>query len=92
MGDGLGFDIRSFSPAGHEKLIEVKTTRRGLHWPMIVSRNEIQVSHVESEKFHLYRLFDFDTPRVGMYTLRGDISDACHLIPASFEALPSATA
>ncbi|MFS0741884.1 DUF3883 domain-containing protein [Brevundimonas sp. 3P9-tot-E] len=29
LGDGAGYDIRSFDPAGKERLIEVKVTRGG---------------------------------------------------------------
>ncbi|WP_068265186.1 DUF3883 domain-containing protein [Janibacter limosus] len=89
VGDGLGFDIRSFEPDGTEKLIEVKTTKRGAHWPMVVSRNEVEVSGVEGERYHLYRLHDFRPEAVRFYTLRGDLRTACDLAPESYTALPS---
>ena len=30
----------SFDRDGTEKFIEVKTTKQGKHWPMLISRNE----------------------------------------------------
>jgi hypothetical protein len=88
-GDGLGFDVLSFTPAGQDKFIEVKTTRLGLHWPMLVSRNEIAFSQSQPDSFHLYRLFDFSTSCVGLYTLPGDITASCDLSPATYQALPA---
>lgn len=89
IGDGLGFDIRSFEPDGTEKLIEVKTTRRGAHWPMLITRNEVDVSVVEGEKYHLYRLHDFTPASVRFYRLQGDLVQVCQLLPETFSALPT---
>lgn len=89
VGDGLGFDVRSFDPNGTEKLIEVKTTRLGAHWPMMVSRNEVDVSAVEGERYHLYRLHDFRPESICFYTLRGDLRSTCQLTPESYKALPA---
>lgn len=91
VGDGLGFDIRSFDLQGREKLIEVKTTRLGAHWPMVVSRNEVEVSAVEGERYHLYRLHDFRPESIRFYTLRGDLRTTCQMTPESYKALPSKT-
>lgn len=87
-GDGLGYDIRSFTPDGDEKFIEVKTTRLGPTWPMLVSRNEVDFSREEAVRFHLYRLFQFDHPVVGLYELAGDISASCELRPELSSAVP----
>lgn len=89
LGDGLGFDIRSFERDGTDKLIEVKTTKQGVHWPMMISRNEVDVSAAESNRYHLYRLHDFRPDSVRFYTLRGDLREACDLLPESYKALPA---
>lgn len=89
IGDGLGFDIRSFEADGTERLIEVKTTRLGAHWPMIVSRNEVDVSAIEGERYHLYRLHDFRPESIRFYTLRGDLRETCQLVPETYKALPA---
>lgn len=91
VGDGLGFDIRSFEVTGTEKLIEVKTTTLGAHWPMVVSRNEVDVSAVEEDRYHLYRIHDFRPESIRFYTLRGDLRTTCQMTPESFKALPSRT-
>lgn len=88
-GDGLGFDIRSFEPNGAEKLIEVKTTRLGAHWPMLVSRNEVDVSAVEGERYHLYRLHDFRPDSIRFYSLRGDLRTTCQMTAETYKALPA---
>jgi hypothetical protein len=88
-GDGLGYDVRSFDLSGDEKFIEVKTTRRGPQWPMLISRNEVQFSQKEDARFHLYRIFDFDQPKRGLYQLSGSIEQSCNIRPTVYEALPA---
>lgn len=92
QGDGLGFDVRSFSPDGREKWIEVKTTRFGSTWPMFLSRNEVGVSREQPDRFHLYRVFHWDGPTVGLFELPGDVTATCHLRPETYSAVPSAGA
>lgn len=87
-GDGAGFDIESWTVEGQPRHIEVKTTRRGIGWPMIVSRNEVEVSQDLSESYVLARVFRFRHPRVGLYELNGAISDTCALEPDTWRALP----
>lgn len=90
IGDGLGYDIRSFTVEGRQKYIEVKTTRRGVDWPMLVSRNEVMVSADLGPAYELHRVFHFDARQVGLYTVAGDITRTCELEPASYRALPKA--
>ena len=78
-GDGLGFDVLSFDHEGNERLIEVKTTRRDIQWPFYVSRNEVEVSKAESERFRLYRLHDFERERSRFYVLPGALDMSCSL-------------
>lgn len=89
VGDGLGFDILSFDERGEEKFIEVKTTRRGKLWPMLISRGEVAFSQEESDRFHLYRVYDFNEKRAGLYVLRGDVARSCHLAPMTYQAMPA---
>lgn len=84
-GDGLGYDVLSFEPDGQEKYIEVKTTAFGKETPFLVSRNEIALSKVEKERFHLYRLFEFrKTPQ--LFDLPGQLDQHCILDPVTFKA------
>jgi len=64
-GDGAGFDILSFEESGRERLIEVKTTRYGKETPFYVTRNELNASRDEAQRYFLYRVFEFrDDPRL----------------------------
>ncbi|RWC03377.1 DUF3883 domain-containing protein [Mesorhizobium sp.] len=58
-GDGAGYDIRSFDPAGGERLIEVKTTTGHKQTPFLLSENERAFSEQRPDAFRLVRLFDF---------------------------------
>lgn len=85
QGDGLGFDVLSFDVSGRERFIEVKTTSFGKETPFFITRNEIGLSKVEVERFHIYRLFDFrKDPRVFLF--RGPVDRYCRLDPLVFQA------
>lgn len=84
-GDGLGYDILSFEASGVERLIEVKTTRRAELTPFHVSRNEVDVSLANSDRYHLYRVFRFSRePR--MFIMRGALASNLILTPTSYRA------
>ena len=87
-GDGHGYDIESWSPSGQPRFIEVKTTRAGIDWPMVVTRNEVAVSRDLAENFVLSRVFNLSAPRVGLYELSGAIEETCSLHPETWLALP----
>ena len=87
-GDGLGFDILSFAPDGSERYLEVKTTRYSPHQPFFVSRNEVEFSGEESERFSLIRVYRFGTTRPGWYELPGALRSTSTLRAESFVGLP----
>jgi hypothetical protein len=86
IGDGLGFDVRSFDEAeDSERLIEVKTTGLGKFFPFYVTVNEVRCSEDVAEQYQLFRVFDFArTPRV--YILPGSIRLNSRLEPMLFRA------
>jgi Domain of unknown function (DUF3883) len=86
IGDGLSFDVLSFDDQDEsEKLIEVKTTGLGKFFPFHVTGNEVRCSEDMTDKFHLFRVFDFGrTPRV--YILTGSLKENCLLEPIQFRA------
>ncbi|WP_439570118.1 DUF3883 domain-containing protein [Roseovarius mucosus] len=58
-GDGLGYDIASFTTQGCERLIEVKTTNGWERTPFHISRNELEVATERRDDWYLFRLFEF---------------------------------
>lgn len=88
-GDGLGYDVLSFDHSGREKWIEVKTTKYAIDVPFFVTRGEVRVSRAAPELYHLYRLYQFGSPKgPGLYRLPGDLAKSCNLDAVSFEAAP----
>lgn len=88
LGDGLGYDIRSFDPiSGQERFIEVKTTAFSAETPFYVTRNEVARSERDAAQYQLYRVFDFrKVPR--FFALQGAIKQSCELDAVSWKAKP----
>ncbi|WP_246035902.1 DUF3883 domain-containing protein [Aliishimia ponticola] len=85
LGDGLGYDIRSFDPDGSEVFLEVKTTTSGRATPFFVSNNEVAVSEEKGNAYRLVRVFNFpEKPR--FFTLEGSLSDVLQLEATSYRA------
>jgi hypothetical protein len=87
VGDGLGYDVRSFEADGSDLHIEVKTTRYAAETPFFVSINEVRASEYYSDQFQLTRVFRFGN-RPGFYALKGSLREACQLEVDSFTAVP----
>lgn len=58
-GDGAGYDIASFTPDGHARLIEVKTTNGWERTPFYISRNELAAAEAHRAEWRLLRLWNF---------------------------------
>lgn len=58
-GDGAGFDIAGFTPAGRARLIEVKTTNGWERTPFHITRNELAVAEERQSEWCLFRLWNF---------------------------------
>lgn len=87
QGDGLGYDVLSYSPIGHERFIEVKTTQLGAMTPFYVTPGELAFSREYAADYSLYRVYQFTTaPR--MFSLDGDVGATCSLSPSQYTALP----
>lgn len=83
LGDGEGFDVRSFERSGKDRLIEVKTTAHAAGTFFYVSRNELAVSRARRDLYHLYRVFRFRRdPR--LFQLHGALDEVCRLEPAVY--------
>lgn len=75
-GDGAGFDILSKSFDGKDKFIEVKTTKLSKNTPIFFSKNELDFSISEKDRYHLYRLFSFEKD-AQMFILQGSLNQIC---------------
>jgi hypothetical protein len=85
FGDGLGYDIESFSDKGHPVFIEVKTTKGPITTPFFISENERRVAAEKGVAFRIYRLFGFGSnPKV--YTLSGPLETVLALEPIAYRA------
>ena len=64
-GDGAGYDVLSFNPAGRERLIEVKTTNGPARTPFFLSRNECSLATERPTDWQIYRVHLFaKAPRI----------------------------
>jgi hypothetical protein len=84
-GDGLGYDVLSFTEDGRERHIEVKSTALGAQTPFYLSSAELDFARSHPRSFALYRVYDvLDSPR--FYVLDGDLEAAVDLVPATYRA------
>jgi uncharacterized protein DUF3883 len=84
-GDGAGYDIASFDPAGNELLIEVKTTNGAAKTPFFLTRNEYETGKARAESWRLYRVHLFSqTPRI--FTLAPPLESVLHLYTVAWRA------
>lgn len=84
QGDGAGFDILSKDPSGKDKYIEVKTTRLSKETPFFFTKNELDFSIGRADKYHLYRVFNFEEG-AKMFIKQGSLSSVCQYFPISFK-------
>jgi hypothetical protein len=84
-GDGAGYDIASFMPDGHERLIEVTTTNGWERTPFHISRNELEVAEARRTDWYLFRIYDFArSPKA--FELRPPLEAHVSLTATSFQA------
>lgn len=83
QGDGAGFDILSKDPNGKDKYIEVKTTKLSKEAPFYFTKNELDFSVSQSEKYHLYRIFNFEK-EAKFFVKQGSLNTICQYQPISF--------
>ena len=85
VGDHAGFDIRSYEVSGHDRFIEVKTTRYGKLTLFYISTGEVRFSEANANDYHLYRLFEF-RQRPGLFQLQGDVGRHVQLQAVNYRA------
>lgn len=85
-GDGVGYDILSYTIKGEKKYIEVKTTVGDINNPFYLTINELHFSQEHSSEYYLYRLFDLDleTKKASYYIFQGNLDTGFSLEPIMF--------
>ena len=79
-----GYNIRSFEVNGIERFIGVKTTRCGLKFPFVLSKQELAFSRKKSDQYYLYRLFNF-VKSPTLFMLKGRLHRHVKLFPTAFK-------
>ncbi len=89
-GDGAGYDVLSFNPAGRERLIEVKTTNGAARTPFFLSRNECALATERPADWQIYRVHLFARgPRI--FTIAPPLENAINLTTETWRASFSRT-
>lgn len=85
-GDGMGYDIRSFSVEREDELfIEVKTTNSGKYQPFYITDNELAFSQEFERQYCLYRVYDFRV-NARLFQLAGPVDFHTHISPIIYKA------
>jgi hypothetical protein len=89
QGDGLGYDVLSFTPTGEEKFIEVKATTGPAESPFFLTANELSFSQQNPTQFHLFRVYNYDRAKgsAEFYSVSGDIDAAFNLVPVEYRVM-----
>ena len=87
-GDSAGYDVRSFTPDGSARFIEVKTTRGPATTAFFVSPNQVECSRVNGDSYVLRRVFHYsiDNNSGEYYDEVGRIDESFSLSPTEFRA------
>jgi hypothetical protein len=84
-GDGAGYDVLSFNRAGHERLIEVKTTNGSARTPFFLTGNECGMATERPADWRIYRVHLFTKgPRI--FTIAPPLESAVRLTPETWRA------
>ncbi len=84
-GDGVGYDILSFSARGEQRWLEVKTTNGPATTPFWITRNELRVSEENPARFRLVRLYDLSrTPAA--FQLNPPLLDRVYISAEQYKA------
>jgi len=88
QGDGIGYDIKSYDEKGNEIFIEVKTTTESRKKPFNVSLVELERSKVDSSKYFLYRVYNFNLKKLSgtIYIIKGSIERNFNCYPVEYKA------
>ena len=84
IGDGTGYDIKSFNKDSSVRYIEVKTTSGNINTEFFISPNEIHFSKIHFQNFYLYRVYNVKK-NPEFYKFEGNILDNFEAIPTEYK-------
>ena len=87
IGDGLGYDIKSYDLNGEEIHIEVKTTKSNMTDSFYMSKREMEESNNRDYKYKIYRVYNLNETlnRADIIIYDGGITeDQYQIEPVSF--------
>lgn len=78
-GDGTGYDIESYDENEKKIFIEVKTTKGNKNTTFYLTRNELERSKLEMDKYYLYRVYNYNeaTNNADILVINGDLTNLC---------------
>jgi len=91
IGDGAGYDIRSYRPDGRPRYIEVKATKLGAVTPFYITSAELHFARRHQQDYAIYRVFDVDGDAPEFYVLEGDLDTVLAVEPVTYRARPHAS-
>jgi hypothetical protein len=84
QGDGLGFDIRSWSENGKDRFIEVKSTKLTKEAPIFFTNTEYAFARDHRDRFYLYRVFNLQKdPK--LFMVQGAYDEFCRHTPIQYK-------
>ena len=88
-GDGLGYDIRSYTPDGRHRYIEVKATKFDAQTPFYITSAELDFARHHQGEYAIYRVFNIDSATPEFYVLDGNPDTQLSVEPVTYRARPS---
>jgi hypothetical protein len=89
VGDGAGYDIRSFSLDRRLRYIEVKATKLGALTPFYITSAELDFARRHQSQYAIYRVFDVHGDAPEFYMLEGDLDTLLAVEPVTYRARPA---
>lgn len=85
--DYAGYDILSYDENGSEIFIEVKTTKGPKNSDFYISPGELKFSKENSDKYFLYRVYDFDKENMTgkIFISKGNVEENFNILPTQFK-------
>lgn len=90
IGDGTGYDIKSYDYDGNEIFIEVKTTKStDKKTSFNITPTELECSKIKNKSYWLYRVYDFNQINNSgkVYKINGNLYDLLDIQPDSYVAV-----